>query len=136
MAIHNQKKGRSGDELSREVAASWVRLYREAEMQDDGKIWAKIPINGCIESIPYVDASDPQPLLKILDNFSKTGFFGSDENEDFRFLGLIQLRYEYDRLTKTVTREAAIDVLARKWSTSAKSIERRLTEINAKLPKS
>lgn len=129
MTIGIRKKGRSASDIERETALGIVQLYRDAQASPDGKLWATINAENLEERHMYVDSTDVEPLLEVLENFSATGYFNGHD-EEFRLLKLIELRNQYLNKRKRFSSEHAIEELARQHGSSTKTIERRLAEAN------
>ena len=122
--MRTTNKGRSASEGQREQAAELVRLYRQAKESKTGR--ACVNPNDDPEDWVYVEYSNVEYLLEVLDDFSKTGKFGSPyENLAKRLM--VRLAIDQRVAHGKSKLQALLDV-AEEYSVDKRTIERWISK--------
>lgn len=112
----------------REVAAQWAQLYRKAMAEPDS-IYCCTNEDG--SNLIYLDASNPEYLIGLLENFARFGTFENRKLQIGMNVEKILLRAHYrEKLDQGLTQDEALEQLADENKTkrgySRSSIERKL----------
>jgi hypothetical protein len=114
------KTGRKAGADDRARAARWVKLYRLAQANPDGR-YCLNPQDE-LECQAFIDEADPEPLLLALESFVEHGTFAVMHD-----LEPLLLRMEMNALQSDgMTYEVAIEHLAKVQKISESSIARRI----------
>ena len=106
------------------MARQWVDLYRQAEQSPGGRYCLNPDDEPEIQA--WIDATDPIPLLALLENFSEHGTF-EHVGELFDSIRLLILRHEFREERRAgETYESTVKKLADKYKLEARTIERKV----------
>ena len=114
--------GRRAAGADRERAESWVEMYRLAQASPDGR--------HCLnpedewECQTFIDAADPEPLLKALEGFVKNGTFAMIHDDAVDVEGMLMRREMKALRAGGIKHDVAIEELAEKHNTSESTITR------------
>jgi hypothetical protein len=124
--IRQPKTGRLASTDEQEIARQWVRLYRKAELSSDGKICLNPDAKPEIQE--WFDSKNPEPLLKMLENFVAYGTFkdvGEETAARERFMFYVRYRFARQNGESHAT---VVEKMAEEWGLSEKTIERHLAD--------
>jgi hypothetical protein len=125
MLFKTPKKGRAASQEAREQAITTVEMYREAQAEPDGCLYADYLENGKLIKLVYLDSTDVEPLLKMLEHFALTGYFNDDSICEMS--NNLQKLNAYTAQTKNLKREAALEAISNQFNTSIASLKRDLS---------
>lgn len=104
------------------MAREWVDLYRQAEKAPGGKLCLNPDDEPGLQT--WIDATDPEPLLSMLENFVEHGTF-EQVGEMFDSIRLFPLRHEYREARRAGKKhESIVQKLAEEYGLSTRTIER------------
>lgn len=112
----------------RDTAAQWAELYRQAMAEPDG-IYCVKDEDGF--NLIYLDASNPEYLVGILENFARFGTFENRKTQTRLAAEKFLLQANYrEKLKQGLTQDEALEQIADENKTkrgySRSSIERKL----------
>lgn len=119
------KIGRRATDDEKAEARNWVELYRKAQQVPGGRLCLN-PDDAPEEQV-WIDGRDPEPLLRIMEDFAELGTF-QQSGGAYDSIRLWPLRAEYQQARQAgETHESVIDRLADKHKISTRSIERKVS---------
>jgi hypothetical protein len=124
MLFQIPKKGRAASQEAREQARKTVEMYRDAQAEPDGCLYADYLENGNFTKLPYLDSTDVEPLLKMLEYFANTGHF--EDDSVFEMSNNLQKLNSYAEQSKKLKSEAALEAVSKHFCTSIASLKRDL----------
>lgn len=120
------KTGRRAKEggIDRTMARQWVDLYHQAKQAPGGRLCLNPDDDLEIQS--WIDASDPTPLLSMLENFAAHGTFEL-VGDLFDSIRLLPMRHAYHQARSAgETHESTVNKLADEYGLSPRQIERKV----------
>lgn len=118
------KPGRRANDGERQIARDWVELYRQAQQAPTSMLCLNPDDEPDIQT--WIDASDPRPLLSLLENFAEHGTF-EQVGKLFDSIRLLPLRHAYREGRRLgETHEVLVNKLADEYGLDPRTIERKL----------
>lgn len=120
------KSGRRAQEngIDRTTAREWVDLYRQAEKVPGGRLCLNPDDEP--ENQTWIDATDPGPLLSMLENFAEHGTF-EQVGKMFDSIRLLPMRHTYREARRAGgTYESTVQKLADEYGLSTRQIARKV----------
>lgn len=112
------------DGVDRTTAREWVDLYRQAEQVPGGRLCLN-PEDHPDEQT-WIDATDPGPLLSMLEHFAQHGTF-EHVGELFDSIRLLPMRMAYREARQArETHESTVQKLADEYGLTTRTIERKV----------
>ena len=102
------------------MAREWVNLYRQAKQAPGGRLCLNPDDEPEIQT--WIDATDPGPLLAMMENFAEHGTF-EQVGKMFDSIRLFGLRHEFKEMRKNMTYEEASFELAEKYGVDPRTIQ-------------
>jgi hypothetical protein len=119
------KTGRRANDDERQAARKWVELYRQAQQAPSNRLCLNPDDEPDIQT--WIDATDPDPLLSILENFAEHGTF-EQVGELFNSIRLLPMRHAYREGRRAgETHESMVQKLADEYGLSSRTIERKVS---------
>ena len=106
------------------MAREWVDLYRQAQQAPGGRLCLNPDDEP--ENQAWIDATDPGPLLSMLERFAEHGTF-EQTGELFDSIRLLPMRHEYREARQArETHESIVQKLADEYGLTPRTIERKV----------
>lgn len=107
------------------MARKWVDVYRQAQQAPGGRFCLNPDDEPEIQT--WIDATDPGPLLSMLEHFAEHGTF-EQTGELFDSIRLLPMRHEYREARQAgETYESTVEKLAEKYRLSPRQIARKVS---------